>query len=358
MKKTVNIWFGGSYSPPTKAHFECLKAMVEKVKELMAEGQLSTGDINAVFVPVPQEYGKISVTNRVLPDSNIHRVKMLELGIAESLPSTKFDIGSETYNVTFGISDFEIKLGAERGVGIATWESLQQFGEDSITVFGQGYDNLEAILQGKWSRPDVLLSYTILAVQRGGLTKPENQNANASTGLIAGIGNVARLKTKIDVAAIDAKSEKKFGTKEAVIEAITTNFKNTELAPEVAAGLSEASSSTFRALLRAYRVVDEAKKTEIMTQLKEMAYDSIVKYCIDNDLYKNKVDGLFDMETNPGTVLVASSDKLYGDAKKEVDNFNAEFGTAGGRRRTLCKKGKNTKKTKKAKKLRSRRNRL
>jgi hypothetical protein len=305
--------------------------MVEKVKTLMASGEIRPGNIHAVFVPVSVYYNKPSLTEDVLPNSDMRRVAMLQIGIAELLPPTPFVNGPTTYSVSYGVSTYEQRVGASLKRGISTWESLQQFEKlqpGVTTIFGQGYDNVASILRGSWARPDILLNYPLLVVERGNLVdEPNTPPKPAIEGLVQGTGNVARLKIKINLNEINAKipiPALKFGDVADIIALMDRNFKNTTLPEAVAEGLKEVSSSTIRALLRAARIAPADTQVVIAEKLDTLTLRSITDYCIANALYSS-VTPVFDMRMYPG----AASPGATGEQLKEVTNFNNECSAVG-----------------------------
>jgi nicotinic acid mononucleotide adenylyltransferase len=160
-------WMGGSYSPPTKAHFNVAMTVG---KFLSSSG----GNIAVLIVPVASAYNKASVVESCITSTDrfaLVKAMVDELNANASKPA----------NVSFILSDHEIA----KPIHTATIDSLEYvktLAPGAEIFVAQGQDNILAILKRGWVRSDELLQkYSFLMYPRGeGLTDKDMRAALAS----------------------------------------------------------------------------------------------------------------------------------------------------------------------------------
>lgn len=139
---TIYVAMGGSFSPPTKAHFQALEAAVRHVGDMYP-----TQHVKGLFVPVSVHYDKESV--KIVSEAD--RVAMLEIGVKW------LNAYSPSPNLEYAVSTHEIK--AKRAV--PTIESMKMLikADPTGTYFlALGQDNLESLLAGKWKQSQDLVN--------------------------------------------------------------------------------------------------------------------------------------------------------------------------------------------------------
>ena len=160
----IHVWIGGSFSPPTIAHFMFAEQTARYIKDKMMTDPAD--QITIHFVPANDYYTKDSVGCVTIND----RMAMLQIGI-DKLNST-----NSKDNILFKINTFEIDR-AKAVVGdewyekpISTYYSIQHFqpGANREKVFFlQGEDNVKCILNGSWKYSyDLIFNSNILCLPR------------------------------------------------------------------------------------------------------------------------------------------------------------------------------------------------
>lgn len=160
---TIYVVMGGSFSPPTMAHFQALQAAVQQVGDMYP-----TQHVKGLFVPVSKNYDKASV--KVVSEED--RVAMLEIG-------TKWlNAYSPSPNLEYAVSTHEI----EKGRHVPTHESidiLKEADPKGIYYLALGQDNLVSLLAGKWKESQKLVdSVRILYFVR-----PDTANGGAAAAV-------------------------------------------------------------------------------------------------------------------------------------------------------------------------------
>jgi nicotinate (nicotinamide) nucleotide adenylyltransferase len=154
---------GGSFSPPTMAHFEALQAAVQRVS-----GMYPTQHIKGLFVPVSIHYNKESVK----AVSEEDRIAMLEMG-------TKWlNAYRLSPDLEYAVSTHEM----EAGRAVPTIESLEilKAKDPSGTYFlALGQDNLESLLAGKWKRSQDLVNLVRILY----FVRPDATKINSKTNV-------------------------------------------------------------------------------------------------------------------------------------------------------------------------------
>jgi len=160
-------WMGGSFSPPTSAHFTVAMAMG---KALVEKG----GDCAICIVPVSQDYNKLSVKEECVP--NEVRFELVK-ALVDALNS------ENTHGkLTFFLSNHEYNSPK----AVATIDSLgitKQIFPGATIYIAQGQDNIEAIFRRKWVRSDELLTYGFIVYPRGSDTDIKQPNGPLDTAL-------------------------------------------------------------------------------------------------------------------------------------------------------------------------------
>ncbi len=127
----MNVVYGGAFNPPTKAHVEVYRFLMEKLPIA-----------RFIFLPVSSVYGKDVEADR-------HRYAMLER-LTETLP------GAE-------VSALEMEDETYRG----TYHSLTRLSDETETAFVIGADHLKTL--PRWKNAEKLLSeFRIIVLNRGG----------------------------------------------------------------------------------------------------------------------------------------------------------------------------------------------
>lgn len=132
----INVIFGGSFNPPTIAHYEISKAIIEEFK---------VNDF--VFVPTSLNYGK-----KTLIDSK-SRIEMLEI-MCKHLPNCRvsdFEIKQNKYKGTyFTLEHFKgyyFVMGADNLIEIETWKHFPDVvRENKFIIFNRNNIDVESIL--------------------------------------------------------------------------------------------------------------------------------------------------------------------------------------------------------------------
>jgi len=171
---------GGSFSPPTMAHFEALQAAVQRVS-----GMYPTQHIKGLFVPVSIHYNKESVK----AVSEEDRIAMLEMG-------TKWlNAYRLSPDLEYAVSTHEM----EAGRAVPTIESLEilKAKDPSGTYFlALGQDNLESLLAGKWKRSQDLVNLVRILY----FVRPDATKINSKTN----VKNFPLEKIEFDAASISS----------------------------------------------------------------------------------------------------------------------------------------------------------
>jgi nicotinate (nicotinamide) nucleotide adenylyltransferase len=154
---------GGSFSPPTMAHFEALQAAVQQVS-----GMYPTQHIKGLFVPVSIHYNKGSVK----AVSEEDRIAMLEMG-------TKWlNAYRLSPDLEYAVSTHEM----EAGRAVPTIESLEILkakDPSGIYYLALGQDNLESLLAGKWKRSQDLVNHVRILY----FVRPDATKINSKTNV-------------------------------------------------------------------------------------------------------------------------------------------------------------------------------
>ena len=128
--KEIKVLFGGSFNPPTKAHFEIARSIIEKFNV-----------IDFVFLPTGNVYNKANLIDAK------YRIEMLEL-LCNKLKNAR-------------VSDYEIKQ--EKYLG--TYKTLEDF---KNYYFIMGADNFITLHQ--WiNYPDVVIKNRFIVINRNGI---------------------------------------------------------------------------------------------------------------------------------------------------------------------------------------------
>ncbi len=148
-------WMGGSYSPPTTAHF---KVAMEMGKFLSGR---TSEKIAILIVPVSQAYNKPSVKEACISSED-------RLALVSAMVDALNTDGEKPPNVTFVLETHEID---KKDAATATIDSLvavkAKYGADKTYYIAQGQDNIMAILERRWTKSDELLAmYNFLMYPR------------------------------------------------------------------------------------------------------------------------------------------------------------------------------------------------
>jgi nicotinate-nucleotide adenylyltransferase len=143
MKKVVV--FGGSFNPPTNAHF-ALAAHISERKDVE----------KVIFVPVSDLYQKISLIE------SLHRVNMLRMVVDTN---HKFDLSLIEQDSKYLLNTYE------------TMSLLKEEYPDNELCFLMGADNLLNLLT--WEQgEDLLVNFSLFVIGRNGLVIESLINAN------------------------------------------------------------------------------------------------------------------------------------------------------------------------------------
>ena len=139
----IKVVFGGSFNPPTIAHYEISKAIIERFK---------VSDL--VFVPTSLNYGKKTLI------SNKSRIEMLEI-MCKDLPNSRvsdFEVIQPEYKGTyFTLKHFQgyyFVMGADNLIEIETWKNFPNVvSENKFIIFNRNNINIFGILNKESLKP-------------------------------------------------------------------------------------------------------------------------------------------------------------------------------------------------------------
>lgn len=135
IKDSIKVIFGGSFNPPTIAHYEICKAITKR---------FNVSDF--VFMPTGISYGKKSLI------SSSHRYNMLEI-MCSLIPNSRvssFELEQEEYKGTYytleHFKGYYFILGADNLIEIKTWKNFPKVIEkNKFIVFNRNHTDLNNI---------------------------------------------------------------------------------------------------------------------------------------------------------------------------------------------------------------------
>lgn len=138
-RKTIKVIFGGSFNPPTIAHYEISKIITEK---------FNVSDF--VFMPTGISYGK-----KTLIAGN-HRYNMLKI-LCSLIPNSRvstFELEQEEYHGTYytleHFKGYYFILGADNLIEIKTWKNFPKVIEtNKFIVFNRNHTDLNNVFNDK-----------------------------------------------------------------------------------------------------------------------------------------------------------------------------------------------------------------
>ena len=143
-KYTNVVWLGGSYAPPTIAHFGIAKAVGALISDRGGRGAVC-------IVPISKKYPKASVSEACAPGD----VRLeLVTAMVEALNADP----EKPKNIDFILEDYEYR--DMRPGGVPTVDSLPMLADrypGATIYFAQGQDSIASLFQKKWVRSDKLL---------------------------------------------------------------------------------------------------------------------------------------------------------------------------------------------------------
>ena len=214
-------WFGGTYSPPTSAHFMVAKEMGKKLVDMYPN------EISVVCVtPVSNAYKKPSIhKDCVSPEARVALVKAMVNALN----------AENTYaNLTFVLEYHELNS----PVAVPTIDSLDLLKRkypNSTVYISQGQDNVESIFSRQWIKSNKLIEdFGIILYPRG---DDDKSTLKDMAGPLAKALKAPRAESKGK--EFDPYSEPEIGKILRRVHIIDTNFND------------ESSSSELRKLIRA-----------------------------------------------------------------------------------------------------------
>lgn len=168
-KKTIYIWDGGVFSPPTRA----VGKLAFNVATYMSSKYDNKANIEYHFVPTNKYYNKPWV-RCVEEDDRIHMLKNLVEYIKKNY--------SVQPNIKFVVNDYEIKLGTSKKEHITTINSLEYFNnkERKNVHLSNSIETLVQRVKGAWQNTLHLffdtntIAYDIYSSELIGVNQSEN----------------------------------------------------------------------------------------------------------------------------------------------------------------------------------------
>jgi nicotinic acid mononucleotide adenylyltransferase len=143
-KYTNVVWLGGSYAPPTIAHFGIAKAVGVLISDRGGRGAVC-------IVPISKKYPKASVSEACAPGD----VRLeLVTAMVEALNADP----EKPKNIDFILEDYEYR--DMRPGGVPTVDSLPMLADrypGATIYFAQGQDSIASLFKKEWVRSEDLL---------------------------------------------------------------------------------------------------------------------------------------------------------------------------------------------------------
>lgn len=180
------VWLGGSYAPPTIAHFEIAKAVGAWLSIQGGRGAVC-------IIPISKNYPKASVSDACAPGNVRRELATAMVGALNADPE-------KPANIDFILEDYEYE--DVRPGGIPTVDSLpilERKYSGATIYFAQGQDSIASLFQRKWVRSDELLGllstkYNTILFPRDSYKGPEDDAAIKES-----IGAAAHITERIHI---------------------------------------------------------------------------------------------------------------------------------------------------------------
>lgn len=254
MTKQV-VWYGGSFSPPTRAHIKFAQTMGETVYKIT-----KSEHIKVVFVPVSSKYNKPSIKEACISEED--RLNMLHM------TTTFLNEQNDGKPIEYSISTHELEYGHIYNNGMPTYLSIPELArienvDKSQMWFALGEDNIQSIAAGKWNPKDdplqLLRDYNILCNPRGETTTNSRENAIKAMIMEKLYDNILQTAAK---PVLDNMNKSMY-----ILNAESDSISSTE----VRSNLLKVSKSP--------------NNESLLTGLTNKTLPDIAEYCITNRLY-------------------------------------------------------------------------